>query len=253
MNYFFGFNNGLFKSELQIPLFKNKIPKKENINLYEATISKNEWEFQESKNYVDKSDFFILKNEMINNNKIYFLAKKKDFQNLENSELKNFNDFTDTSPAFRCNFKLYIEGGGFSSYQSEYPYSMTKINGSILSSIGTLLDKKAEKNYLIFRNIYFKPINQEFEVFFININEKKILKKIIFKTNFTNFIEIEKDLISPEVYLFTKDFLGIPIYISTKNKHLSFEHTHPPHAYFFGTDAFKNVKKLKEKINEIIL
>ena len=67
----------------------------------------------------------------------------------------------------------------------------------------------------------------------------------------TNFIEIQNDLLKPNIYLSTQEFLGIPIYLSIKNRHLSLEHTHPPHEYFFGENKYKNVKILKGKINEI--
>ena len=152
----------------------------------------------------------------------------------------------------QINEMVYIENGGFSSYQAEYPFGMTKVRGNILTPIGTLLNDKAEKNFLIFRNILSQPLNLKFEAFFVDIEQRKILKKINFQTNYTNFIEIENDLIRPQVYLVTKNFVGIPIYLSIDKEHLSFEHTHPPHAYFFGNDAYKNVKILKEKVNEII-
>ena len=33
----------------------------------------------------------------------------------------------------------------------------------------------------------------------------------------TNFIEIQNDLLKPNIYLSTQEFLGIPIYLSIKN------------------------------------
>ena len=38
MNYFFGINNSIFKSELQIPLFQNKNFKKSNCLFFRPTI-----------------------------------------------------------------------------------------------------------------------------------------------------------------------------------------------------------------------
>ena len=69
-------------------------------------------------------------------------------------ELKDINNFTDTTPAFRANLKLFSENGGISSYQSEYPFDMTKRRGSILSPINILLNKNAEK-ILFFLKIFF--------------------------------------------------------------------------------------------------
>ena len=252
MNYFFGLKNEIIKSELQIPLFQNRAPSNLDVRVYEAKVVAGKWKVEETKDFEKRNDFFILDNENISNEKIYFLATKKDLESFNSSELRILNKYTSTSPAYRCNFKVYIENGGFSSYQAEYPFGMTKVKGNILTPIGTLLNEKAEKNFLIFRNILSQPLNLKFDAFFVDVEQRKILKKINFQTNYTNFIEIENDLIRPQVYLVTKNFVGIPIYLSIDKEHLSFEHTHPPHAYFFGNDAYKNVKILKEKVNEII-
>ena len=56
----------------------------------------------------------------------------------------------------------------------------------------------------------------------------------------------------PENYIFSDGYLGIPIYVSIKNEHLSMEHTHPPHLYIWGNDKFEKVGKIKKEINEII-
>ena len=55
-------------------------------------------------------------------------------KSLASYKLKNFNNFTDTSPAFRANLKIYLDKGGFSSYQSEYPYNMITKRGSVVKS-----------------------------------------------------------------------------------------------------------------------
>ena len=65
-----------------------------------------------------------MKNEDILNNEI-FLADNMVFDKFDENKIQNFNNFTDTEPAYRANFEIYLnEGGGFSSYQSEYPFSM---------------------------------------------------------------------------------------------------------------------------------
>ena len=58
--------------------------------------------------------------------------------NLMEKKIKNFNNFTDTFPSFRSNFKIYLNNGGFSSYQSEYPYSMVNKKGTILSGVSSI-------------------------------------------------------------------------------------------------------------------
>ena len=42
------------------------------------------------------------------------------------------------------------------------------------------------------------------------------------------------------------------MYVSVKNKHVSFEHTHPPHEYILSNNKFKKISDLKKEINEII-
>ena len=82
------------------------------------------------------------------------------------------SNFTETFPEFRANLNIYLKGGGFSSYQSEYPFNMINKNGTILTPISTLLNINADKNYLIFKNIFFKPLQKKFPASFIDIKEK---------------------------------------------------------------------------------
>jgi hypothetical protein len=84
------------------------------------------------------------------------------------------------------------------------------------------------------------------------LKTKKIENSFEIKTNYTNCIEINKKLIKPEIFLATKEYLGIPIYVSLRNNYLSFEHTHPPHEYILSKDKFIKVSEIKKEINEII-
>ena len=251
MNYFFGAKFNSIKAELQIPLFQNRKLNNKKIKLFCAVPKNNNWIIEDFGQNTIEDKFYIIKDRDIDNEKIYFLANNDDVNNFDKNELIEFNNFTETFPAFRANLKIYLENGGFSSYQSEYPFSMIKKNGNILTPISTLLNSNVDKNYLVFKNIYFKPIKKKFLASFIDIKEKKIIKEVSFITNETNFLEIENELMKPNIYLNTHEFIGVPIYLSIKNKHISLEHTHPPHEYFFGQNKFKNVKILKERINEI--
>ena len=67
-----------------------------------------------------------------------------------------------------------------------------------------------------------------------------------------NEIIVEKDFIKPEVFMFTDKYIGIPIFCSIKNKHISLEHTHPPHEYIMSVDRFSVVNELKKEFGEII-
>jgi hypothetical protein len=252
MNFFFGINNSDFSSELQIPKFKNRNPNPENIKLYGAYPKNNIWHIEKIKEEKKNEDFYFLGKEEIKNNHIYFLAYENNFKAYDNKKLKDFNNFTDTEPAYRANLKIFINNGGFSSYQSEYPYKMTLQKGTILSGVSSIANKNAEKNYIFIRNIFFEPIHENFNAYLININLRKIEDQFIIKTNYTNSFEIKNSLISPEIFLVTKEFLGIPMYVSTNKNHISFEHTHPPHEYILSQNKFKKISELKKEVNEII-
>ena len=252
MNYFFGINDVIFSSEIQIPIFKNNEPYTKNISLYRATPSNNKWHIKKLEKKKVRSDFFLIKSNDYSNTDIFFLAYPDEVNDLIIDNLKNFNNFTETSPAYRANLKIILKDGGFSSYQSEYPYSMITKKGSILSSIHSLANIDADSNYIFVKNIYIKPIQKKFTGFLVNIKTKKIEEQFDIKTNFTNSLKLNKNLIKPEIFLFTKDFLGIPIYTSVKNRHVSFEHTHPPHEYILSDNKFDIIRNLKEEVNEII-
>ena len=252
MNFFFGINNSYFKSEIQIPLFQNRNFRKQNLKLFKVYPKNNKWILKEIVNKKINNYFCILKNQDISSNDIFFLTQNEIFDKFDQDKLKNFDTFTETYPEFRANLKLYLNNGGFSSYQSEYPYGMITKKGSILSSVSALANSEAEENYILIRNIYEKPIEDNFGVYLLNIVTKKVEQKFEVKTNYTNCIKIEKKYIKPEIFLTTDKYLCIPMYVSIKNNFLSFEHTHPPHEYILSKNKFKKVSDLKKEINEII-
>ena len=252
MNFFFGINNSFFKSEIQIPLFQNRNFRKQNLKLFKVYPKNNKWILKEIVNKKINNYFCILKNQDISSNDIFFLTQNEIFDKFDQDKLKNFDTFTETYPEFRANLKLYLNNGGFSSYQSEYPYGMITKKGSILSSVSALANSEAEENYILIRNIYEKPIEDNFGVYLLNIVTKKVEQKFEVKTNYTNCIKIEKKYIKPEIFLTTDKYLCIPMYVSIKNNFLSFEHTHPPHEYILSKNKFKKVSDLKKEINEII-
>tara|TARA_B100000963_G_scaffold343228_1_gene344847 strand:- start:592 stop:1356 length:765 start_codon:yes stop_codon:yes gene_type:complete len=253
MNFFYGINNNLFKSEIQIPLFRNSNFKKSNLKLFKSYPKNNKWILQEISNKKKINDYFyVLKNEDILSNEIFFLADETILNEFDDKKLKNFNNFTDTIPAFRANFKIYLNQGGFSSYQSEYPFSMITKKGTILSSISSIANSDADKNYVFIKNIFEEPIEENFKAYLVNYKTKSIEEQFQIRTNYTNCIEINNKLIKPEIFLTTDKYLGIPMYVSIKNNFLSFEHTHPPHSYILSENKFIKVTNLKKEINEII-
>ena len=259
MNYFFGINNNIFKTKLTIPKFQNRSPHtNKDIQLFKCYPDNNEWKVEEiykNKDSNFKNNFFILNDLEIRNNEIYFLATKNDLLKFDKYKLEDYDDFTNTTPNFRANFEIFFSDKnklGFSSYQSEYPFRMIKIKGSILSSVSSIANKEADKNYILLKNIFEKPVQQIFNGYLVDINQKIILENYKLKTNYSNLLLIKNNYIKPEVYFITDQFLGIPVYISEKNGHLSMEHTHPPHTHILSGNKYNVVKNLKERINEII-
>ena len=252
MNFFFGASYGDFKSELQIPVFQNRNPKAKNINLYELYIENEKWKIIDKNKDSLNNDFYLLYDNDLNNDNIFFLASTEDLKSFDHSKLLDLNNFTNTSPDFRANLKIKYKNQGFSSYQSEYPYELIIKEGTTLSQISSLTDTQADENFLIFKNIFHLPIKKKFKGYFVNYDSKKIMYECELVTNKTNFIKIPTSIIKPEVFFVTKDFLGVPIYLTIKNGHLSLEHSHPPHEYILGQNKFKKVYELKKELNEIV-
>jgi len=255
MNYFFGIKNSFLNSKLTIPRFQNSNPTKKEYMLFQLEIINQSWKISNLINIDLNSDFYKIDSSLIGNGNIFCLATKAEILELEKnnySKIVDFNNFTDTIPDYRANLQVSIEGGGFSSYQSEYPFSMVTKKGSILSSLSSLCNKNADQNIIFFKNIYELPIQEDFCVFFVNKKTMKVLKKEVVSTNFLNEIIVEKEFIKPEVFLFTDKYVGIPIFCSIKNKHISLEHTHPPHTHIMSEDKFRIDSELKKEFSEII-
>ena len=252
MNYFYGIKNKEFNSELQVPLFQNRNPKPQDIYLYKAVIENSFWKISKMNNCKVNEDFYVIDSNNIESSDVFFLAFEKDLNNFDNTKLKDFNNFTNTTPAFRANLKILLNEGGFSSYQSEYPYSMIAKKGTLLSSVNSIANKEAEKNFIFIRNIYEKPINEKYFAYIVDVKKKKVEEKIEIQTNYTNSFELNKSLIKPEMFLITDKYLGIPMFVSIDQKHVSFEHTQPPHEYILGKNKFKKISELKKEINEIV-
>ena len=211
MNFFFGINNKTFQSQLTIPKFQNKKKEVINADMFKTFPKDNKWIIQKMDDKELCNEFYRIKGNNIKNNEIYFLANESNFNVKENLILKKFNNFTNTVPEYRSNLKIYFtdksKGEGYSSYQSEYPYGMIKIKNSIVSQVYSLTNKKAKKNYILFRNIYEKPLYEEFFGYLVDVKKKKILEKYNLLTNYTNFIEINNQLVNADVYFISDKFL----------------------------------------------
>ena len=140
MNYFFGIKTKNIYSNITIPRFNNDGNTNKEYLLCKANIKNAAWNIEVLNNNKINDDFYLIEENISNNENIFFLAKQGEIDNFNKKKLINFNNFTDTSPSYRSNLKINLKNGGFSSYQSEYPFSKIKRRGSILSSISTLLN-----------------------------------------------------------------------------------------------------------------
>ena len=85
------------------------------------------------------------------------------------------------------------------------------------------------------------------------IYQRKVIKEVLIRENYLNEIEVEKKFISKDLYIFTEKCLGIPLFVSIKNDHISFEHTHPPHHYILSKDRFKTVTRIKMRLKILLI
>ena len=154
MNFFFGIKSNFFKSKLQIPKFKNQDNNfTDKINLYCIKVKDKNWKLKNLSNVNQDRFFYYLGDSEIDNDNIFFLASSKEISNFEKKKLLKLNDYTSTFPSYRCNFEIYNNFGGFSSFQSEYPHSMINKRGNIFSPINNLLNEYFKRNFLFFKNI----------------------------------------------------------------------------------------------------
>lgn len=251
MNYFFGYKDESFSTQLSIPKFQNRSLPNIKIRLWSITSDGKQWHIASEKVEED-NHFFYVDSSCIDNKKVFVLASPSDIQAFDSNALKPLNGHTSTLPAYRSNFKLIHQLGGFSSYQSEYPTGMVGKKGGIISSIKSLLNPAADENYILIRNVYQSPQNDTFNSYLIDYRTREILSKYTLNTNETNCISIEKKHILPNVFLYTDGYLGIPVYVSQHKGHLSMEHTHPPHSYILSDNVFKKISELKKEFHAIV-
>jgi hypothetical protein len=252
MNLFFFTKTDGIECSLQVPRFTNDGKFKLNYKLFEANILNNEWNINECKCDYDNNFFYVTCNNS-NYDAVFFLASIKEIKKFAVSNLLNsYNNFTNTIPEFRENLSVTNEKNGFCSYQSEYPYSMVNRKGSLITT-SILSNYKALRNIIFIKNIYLKPEKNKFPLYVVDLKLKTVLKKYILFTNSTNAIEIDFDLDNNNIYFVSKDYLGIPIYLSEgDNGQLSFEHTHPPLENIAGAYRYENITNYRKKLIEIV-
>ena len=253
MNFFFSTCTKDISSTLTIPKFQNSGNKNDGLELYKAEIVGNCWKVYSAKGCIETDYFYYVEN--LDNHSIFFYGNDEGVKEItEKNELRNIENFTDTSPDFRSNLLIKNNAGGFSSYQSEYPFRMVKAHGSLYSDCGLLTTAFGSTVGVFVRNINRLPTNEEKDIFLYSQVRELVLKKYQVKLNQTTFIDLSewKEELS-HCFLYANDFLGIPIYIvEYRDGSLSFEHTHPPHESLLGSDRFERVGALKRKAYEKI-
>ena len=223
------------------------------MQLYKAEIASNRWNIYSPKDCIETDYFFHLEN--LDNSSIFFYGDDEEIKKIkEKNKLCNIESFTDTSPDYRSNLLIKNKTGGFSSYQSEYPFRMVKAHGSLYSDCGLLTNSAGSRVGVFVRNIHCIPTNKAKDIFLYSNATKSVLQKFKVKLNQTTFIDLskwKKEL--SYCYLYAENFLGIPIYmVEYSDGSLSFEHTHPPHESLFGDDRYERVGALKRKAHEEI-
>jgi hypothetical protein len=253
MNFFFGTCLPDVNCKLTIPKFQNSGRRIHELYLYKAHIINSKWKVSSVTNSIETDYFYQLEN--VDNSSVFFFGDDTSIREIEHSnELCNIESFTDTAPDFRSNLLIQNENGGFSSYQSEYPFRMTKAHGSLYSDCGLLTSASAARVGVFIRNIHFRPLNENVNIFLYSNLSQKVLETYTVKLNQTTFIDLtdwKADL--RHCFLYASDFLGIPIYmIEYEDGSLSLEHTHPPHEAILGEDRFKRVGSMKRRSHEKI-
>lgn len=254
MNFFFATCLQDISCKLCIPKFQNSGNKNHDLKLFKADVVNGNWKVSLATDCVETDYFYHLEN--LDNQSIFFFGTHTSIQSINvDNELHNIENFTDTAPDFRSNLLIKNEFGGFSSYQSEYPFRMTKAKGSLYSDCGLLTSPNCARVGVFIRNIHHLPIEASKDIFLYSNTSNKVLQKYKVKLNHTTFIDLTnwKQEIS-HCYLYADQFLGIPIYmIEYADGALSFEHTHPPHEALLGEDRYKRVSSMKKTSHEKIL
>ena len=105
---------------------------------------------------------------------------------------------------------------------------MVKLRGNIYSALGNLSIKYSEFNGVFIRNIFHKPIQEEFPVYILDQTNWKIVLKTSAITNMTTFIDLKNiDARDENLILWGSGYLGV-LYTSFKCKSGNIFRTYPP-------------------------
>ena len=254
MNFFFGLSFENFNSTLTIPKFYTSGELTNQNTVFSAEIDNEEWLIK--KVVCNENDNFFYINHNKKKNNIYFLSTEELLngkKSLTCKTLKKFCKVKDEFVSFRANLKLTKDNSIFSSYQSDYPLELANKNGSVLTPIFPFLNYDC-KNFVILKQIFYKPIKENFKAYIIDIKNNEIVSEHRFESNSSNILELNKNKFNENYCLYTEKFLGIPIFVSygSKKNDISIEHSHPPHLYITSDNKFKVISDLKLRVKNIV-
>tara|TARA_B100000315_G_C14578033_1_gene588954 strand:- start:2186 stop:2953 length:768 start_codon:yes stop_codon:yes gene_type:complete len=252
MNFFFHTQNEFFDSLLTVPKFQNSGKRAGRQNLYCANVVSKRWNVSKVVCEED-ANFWKITGNQKNRDSIYFIAAGQEVSQIqEQNKLIDLNKFTNTLPDYRANLMIKNKVGGFSSYQSEYPFRMTTKLGTLYSDCGSLTGANGTLVGVFVKNIHIYPVEDDVPLYLYDDREGEVVSTLKVGLNRTTFIDLSdfKNRLA-HCFLFAKNFLGVPIYvIEYENGSLSFEHTHPPHEAIGGTKRFELVNMLRKKASE---
>jgi len=139
-----------------------------------------------------------------------------------------------------------------SSYQGDFPYSMSRIHGTFLS-FDPLIQNRRCNQKLVFVNIHSKKIDNKrnLKIFTAAIDKNKILATKEFVNNSVAIFDFE-GITDRDLCFYSRDALGIPIFISFNEKEfISVEHTHPPSELFWENKMFGQGLIKKNWLNKL--
>ena len=253
MNFLFALTIKNFKCSLTIPKFTNEGKKLNNISVFTTKIINNSW-FITKQEYKEDKNFFYLNIGPNESENIFFLGEKnllKTSNTIQTNELKPFYKIR-TSLTFRAHLNIYSDLKEFSSYQSEYPFEMSKRTGSILTPVSPFINKN-QNNIIAFKQIHYLPIKKPFFIYLVDLYSQKVLLKKEFYTNTTNILDLTKIKQLNNCCFYSENQLGIPIFISYGKKlGISMEHSHPPQLYLLSKNKFKIISNLKKRVEKIV-
>ena len=253
MNFFFALNFKNFKCSLTIPKFTNEGNQLKNISLFTTKINNGYWQIQKQECREDKN-FYYLNIPSKEGDNVFFLGKNNFLKNINALKINKLKPFykMKTSLTFRASLNIYNKLKEFSSYQSEYPFEMSKKTGSILTPISPFINEN-QNNILAFKQIHYLPIKKPFFIYIVDLYSQKVLLKKQFYTNSTNILDLSNINQLKNCCFYSENQLGIPIFVSHGKKlGISMEHSHPPQLYLLSKNRYEIISSLKARVKKIV-